>query len=134
MAEECGRLAHPFAGDDVLSESYQGQRTLMHRDPKQANLFFRRSPDSDELQVGIIDFQWTGFGLAATDVAYFLSAAVHADILEDDGEEMYRRHYYDELRRHLVEYGAFDSEEDVVRQFGYETFVEQYPTSTCAAS
>lgn len=38
IAEECGRLAHPFAEEGVLSEQYKKYRTFTHGDPKQANL------------------------------------------------------------------------------------------------
>ena len=39
------------------------------------------------MDVGLIDFQWSGFGLAATDIAHFITSAVHADLLNDGGEE-----------------------------------------------
>lgn len=63
VAEECGRLAHPFALD-ALSDPYKKYRTFTHGDPKQANIFFREN--GSVLEVGLIDFQWSGFGLAAT--------------------------------------------------------------------
>jgi len=126
VAKECGRLAHPFA-DDALSGTHRKYRTFTHGDPKQANLFFRSA--GPELEVGVIDFQWSGFGLAATDVAHFLSAAVHADRLVDGGEEGYRRYYYEELQRYLVEYGACDTSWDAMELFSYDMFVEQYDTA-----
>ena len=52
IAENVGRHAHPFA-DDILFDSYKKDRTFTHGDPKQANLFFRRSVES-ELEVGVI--------------------------------------------------------------------------------
>ncbi|CAB9513443.1 Pfam:DUF227 [Seminavis robusta] len=127
VAVEAGRHAHPFADDD-LAEQYQQYRTFTHGDPKQANLLFRR-PTNSELQVGLIDFQWAGFGLAASDIAHFLSAAVHADRLIDGGEETLMRYYFDELQKYLVEYGAFHTAEEAIQKYSYETFVEQYETA-----
>ena len=127
IAGECGRLAHPFA-DKVLSKSYRKYRTFTHGDAKSANIFFRRSKDGDDkkIQIGLIDFQWAGFGLAATDVAHFITAAVDADLLVDGGEDFLLKYYYDELSRYLVEYGAFGTVEEARKSFGYDIFQEQY--------
>ncbi len=46
-------------------------RTLMHGDPKAPNLFFRPADDA----IAIIDFQWTGVGLGAPDIAYCIAAS-----------------------------------------------------------
>uniref|UniRef100_A0A7R9ZE50 CHK kinase-like domain-containing protein n=1 Tax=Pseudictyota dubia TaxID=2749911 RepID=A0A7R9ZE50_9STRA len=128
VAENCGRLAHPFA-DDTLSESYKKYRTFTHGDPKQANLLFRRSSEST-LEVGLIDFQWAGFGLAASDIAHFITSAVHADRLVDGGEEILLRYYFDELQKYLVEFGAFDTVEDARKGFSFSTFMDQYEVAT----
>lgn len=125
VAEKCGRLAHPFAVDE-LAEEYRKYRTFAHGDPKQANLLFR--PSGSGLEVGLIDFQWAGFGLAASDIAHFISSAVHADLLEGGGEEKLLHYYYDELKKYLVEYGAFSTMDDAVQNFSYDTFIEQYET------
>mmetsp|Transcript_26103 Transcript_26103/g.45986 ORF Transcript_26103/g.45986 Transcript_26103/m.45986 type:complete len:509 (+) Transcript_26103:148-1674(+) len=125
VAEQCGRDAHPFA-DDTLSEAYKKYRTFTHGDPKQANLFFRRDSAGSELQVGLIDYQWSGFGLAATDIAHFLTSAVHADRLVDGGESLLQQYYYGELQKYLVEYGAFSSKDEATENFSFETFTEQY--------
>lgn len=134
VSKECGRLAHPFAYDDELNVRYQRYKTFTHGDPKQANLFFRKQPtktddgidDDLELEVGLIDFQWSGFGLAATDIAHFIASGVHADRLVNGGEEMLLQYYFDELQKYLVEYGAFKNEEEAIEQFSYDTFMEQY--------
>ncbi|KAL9184503.1 hypothetical protein ACHAXT_012473 [Thalassiosira profunda] len=128
VAEEAGRLAHPFA-DNELAASYRKYRTFTHGDPKQANLFFRYSSDDSEVEVGLIDFQWAGFGLAATDIAHFLSAAVHADLLIDGGEARLLRHYHDELQKHLIAYGAFSSLDEAAKGFEFDTFIDQYETA-----
>jgi len=146
VAAECGRLAHPFADihhphedysssstssstSSSLSEQHAKYRTFTHGDPKQANIFFRRHPESNEqhsLQVGLVDFQWAGFGLAATDIAHFLTSAVHSDLLVDDGEERLLRYYHDRLQIHLVQYGAYDDASTALEQYPYPIFVEQY--------
>jgi len=128
VAEENGRLAHPFAVDE-LSDSYKKYRTFTHGDPKQANLFFRQSPSSSNLEVGLIDFQWAGFGLAATDVAHFLSAAVHAESLDNGGEEKFLHYYYKELQKQLIEFAAFDDSDEAKEKFSFATFIDQYETA-----
>ena len=125
VARECGNLAHPFS-DEGPSEQFEKYKTFTHGDPKQANFLFKQ--DDNCMQVGLIDFQWSGFGLAATDIAHFLSAAVHADMLVDGGETSLLRFYYDKLQQHLIEYGAFKSKDDVNEYFGYELFLKQYET------
>jgi hypothetical protein len=123
VAEECGRLAHPFADDD-LSPEYAKLRTFCHGDPKAANLLFRKA--QSDLQVGLVDFQWSGFGLAATDIAHFMTASVHADLLVDGGEGKLLHHYYDELQKYLVDYGAYETVGDANRNFSFEAFLDQY--------
>jgi thiamine kinase-like enzyme len=129
VAVDCGRLAHPFAYDDPLSRQYTKYRTFTHGDPKQANLLFRRSTNDngeEQFQVGLIDFQWSGFGLAATDIAHFITSAIHGDVLVNGGEKMLLRYYYDELETYLIEFGAYHDHEDVVQNYSYETFLDQY--------
>jgi len=81
------------------------------------------------LEVGLIDFQWGGFGLAATDIAHFMSAAVQADLLENGGEARLLRHYYDELQQHLVGFGAYASEVAARESFSFDIFLDQYETA-----
>ena len=126
IAEENGNLAHPFAEEGSIFDEYKQYRTMCHGDPKQANLFFRS--DGAKIDVGLIDFQWSGFGLAATDIAHFITAAVHADKLNDGGEGMLLRYYFDQLQKYLVEYGVYSSTDDAAEGFSYETFMRQYET------
>ena len=79
--------------------------------------------------MGLIDFQWAGFGLAATDIAHFISAAVYADLLVGDGESKLLQYYYEELKQYLVEYGAYDSADEAIEQYSFDTFTEQYETA-----
>lgn len=125
VAHDYGRLAHPFAKDGP-SDEYAKYKTFTHGDPKQANFLFQQT--GSDLQVGLIDFQWSGFGLAATDIAHFLQAAVHADRLVDGGEAALLQFYYDNLKQYLVEYGAYNSASQVVEDFSYKIFIDQYET------
>jgi hypothetical protein len=125
VAEECGQLAHPFANGSP-SHQYAQYKTFTHGDPKQANFLFNQK--ETDLLVGLIDFQWSGFGLAATDIAHFLGAAVHADRLSNGGETALLQFYYDKLQLYLVEYGAFKSTDEVASHFSYSTFIGQYET------
>ena len=85
-------------------------------------IYFFRANNS-ELEVGLIDFQWSGFGLAATDVAHHITAVIHADLLENGGEETLLRHYYDDLQKSLLEFGAYNSIKDFSKDFSYSEFV-----------
>ena len=80
-------------------------------------------------QVGLIDFQWSGFGLAASDIAHFMTAAVHAERLINGGEEKLLRYYFEELQQALVQFGAFATLHDAKAGFSYETFLYQYETA-----
>merc|ERR1712029_239 len=102
--------------------SYKTYRTFTHGDPKQANFLFRHSAKTD-IEVGLFDFQWSGFGLAATDIAHFLTSAVHADRLVDGGEHILLHHYFDELSQYLVEFGAYPCLDDAVEKFSFDTFI-----------
>lgn len=125
VARDCGRVAHPFAEGNILAPDYQKYRTFTHGDPKQANLLFRKQ-NSGEFQVGLIDFQWSGFGLAATDIAHFMTSAVHAGLLVDGGEEQLLKYYYSELQTQLIKNGVYPNTRAAAKEFSYETFLEQY--------
>ena len=75
---KAGRAAHPFAHDDVTD--VEEWRTLIHGDLKAANILV----NGDE--VALLDFQYVGDGLAATDLAHFLTASVAgSELLSEDG-------------------------------------------------
>jgi len=81
--------------------------TLIHGDPKAANFFFRPKqqegaandlyscPGETELpEVGLVDFQWTGWGVAAVDIAYLLAASAAPDLIPLRGNETELLQYY----------------------------------------
>ncbi|CAH0378618.1 unnamed protein product [Pelagomonas calceolata] len=77
-AVAAGREAHPFAHDDCTD--VEEWRTLIHGDLKAANVLVRGD------DVALLDFQYVGDGLAATDLAHFLTASVAgSELLSEDG-------------------------------------------------
>jgi len=105
---------------------------LLHGDAKAANFFFRRArvaaggvdggsvgvgggggdggdggvvgDDTARPDVGVIDWQWTGWGHPATDVAYCLATSAASACLSVDGasEAAWLRHYHAALVDALV--------------------------------
>lgn len=131
LAKLVGTRAHPFA-DLAKSETTDllKYKTFIHGDPKQSNIFFRRDTEkNNELQVGLIDFQWCGFGLAATDVAHHITAALQPHCVSYDGgkEKLLLDHYYSCLTEYLVKYGVAKSEKDVHENiFPRQVLQDQY--------
>jgi hypothetical protein len=105
-------------GDDPTSPAPPRQ-TLIHGDPKAANFFFREGATTPA--VGLIDFQWTGHGLCATDVAYCVLASTSIEAVVVDAE------YAAGLRANVsgrgglcVDSDAADSEEFLIRRYHAE--------------
>ena len=84
--------------------------TLIHGDPKAANIFLRDAPGggAGPPEVALIDFQWCGFGLAATDVAHHIAAALAPECVSGDGERERELldYYHTELCAALAASGA----------------------------
>lgn len=76
-------------------------------DLKSANVFLK-SLDSGGVEAALIDFQWSGWGLAATDLAYLISSSASADLLtmDGEGEAALLAHYHAQLTQALVDFGA----------------------------
>ncbi|KAG7355902.1 inositol monophosphatase [Nitzschia inconspicua] len=115
VASYVGEQAHPFSEENDTSDKFLKYRTFIHGDPKQANFFFRRNSNSGLLEVGIIDFQWSGFGLAATDVAHHIASAVMPDCLSYDGKKEAKLldHYHSWLTTYMIEFGVAASKAEV---------------------
>lgn len=82
-------------------------RTLIHGDFKSANLFFRETTDEDSVlheSVCAVDFQYTGHGLGAFDVAYFLYPDARSAWEEDD-EGVLLHAYHDAFTEALILHG-----------------------------
>ena len=86
VARRVGQSAHPYSDPDSARQ-HAAWRTIVHGDAKAANVFLRETAEA-ELQVGLIDFQWCGFGLAATEVAHHILAAVDIEALSYDGSKV----------------------------------------------
>ena len=136
VAKIVGSLAHPFS-DGTNSSTLKKYRTLIHGDPKQANIFLREKKASvinkgdtaPNLEAGLIDFQWSGFGLAATDIAHHICAAVHPTSLSYDGskEKELLDFYYSCLSTSLVRHGVASTEKEVQDSiYPRAIFQEQY--------
>eukprot|EP00622_Pseudochattonella_farcimen_P005377 FR740978.1.p1 GENE.FR740978.1~~FR740978.1.p1 ORF type:complete len:164 (+),score=21.74 FR740978.1:411-902(+) len=103
----------------------------MHGDPKSANIFIRDGVDGASgapLDIGLIDFQWTGFGLAATDVANHICAALRPmDSLSSDS--LLLDHYYAELTNAMAAFGVAGDVGEAQTLFPREVLQEQYETA-----
>jgi len=78
---------HAVAADAAVHGTGERKQTVIHGDAKAANFFFREAAGDAEAGndgaasersvqgVGVIDFQWTGLGLCATDIAYCIAAS-----------------------------------------------------------
>ena len=111
-AVAAGAAAHPFSAEDVTAD-VEAWRTLIHGDLKAANILV----NGDD--VALLDFQYVGDGLAATDLAHFLTASVAgSELLRDgtlrDGElvDLYLAEFSTALGR-AVDADAFKRQFDV---------------------
>jgi len=131
VASAVGRKAHPFSKDGTENRDFIKFRTLIHGDPKHANFFFRQNKDSN-IEVGVIDFQWSGFGLAATDVAHHITSAVSSSAVSLNGtaEAELLDHYHSCLSEALVKFGVGENEQEIEALiFSRETLQKQYETA-----
>jgi hypothetical protein len=111
VAPRVGQNSHPFSGEGANESEFLKYKTLIHGNPTQANFFFRPTKLGD-LEVGVIDFQWSGFGLAGTDVAHHIASAVMPAYLSLDGqkESDLLDHYHECLSQKLVKFGVASNE------------------------
>ena len=75
------------------------KQTIIHGDPKAPNFFFKKV--GERTNVGMIDFQWTGAGLCATDVAYAIWTCPQLCVLKKEDDLV--QYYYDQLVKYLQE-------------------------------
>ena len=81
---------------------------IVHGDYKSANIFIK-SKDSDDvsrnIEVSAIDFQWTGPGLASTDLIYFLSMCLPGEYLySTDFLQKYWDYFKAATEREVLDY------------------------------
>ena len=107
VAVAIGNEAFPFDVDDIASvpERLRRQRTVAHGDPKAGNIFLKETSSSIKYDCGLIDFQWSGFGLPGTDLGHFICASVTSDALFDDGQTLIDV-YYENFCAFATEFGC----------------------------
>jgi 3'-phosphoadenosine 5'-phosphosulfate (PAPS) 3'-phosphatase len=99
----------------VGSNETHPHRTVIHGDSKAANFFFRAPTPgvaSADPDIGIIDFQWTGFGHPLVDVAYTIASSAAMSELSLDGaaEAAHVEYYVGRLAAALVKHGKAETE------------------------
>lgn len=118
-------------------------RTIVHGDAKAANFFLRErtqpengtengSSGQEEWEVGMIDFQWCGWGHPALDVGYLIATSAEPSVLSIDGkaERELLRFYYDTLIERLVQFGKAGSGEEAKNKlFRFDDLLEYYELS-----
>ena len=115
MIEEAVYISTCLSVDSNASVS-----TLVHGDFKSANLFFK----SLSRQVVAFDWQWSGVGLGAMDVANLLNTSVSISLLATDANELELLHfYYDRLNERLQ---ALDVTSDLHESYPFEAFKRHY--------
>jgi hypothetical protein len=94
----------PYVAERLSSFAGHNSRktTLVHGDVKPGNIFFGSDPACDS--VHLIDFQWTGIALAATDLIYVIATSSSDSVIQ-----------------HL------EIDRDILRPY-YEAFVAAYKT------
>lgn len=140
VAVSVGGESHPFGLDAPSGGESEGWaarwRTVIHGDAKSANIFLREnSEEKDGWEVGLIDFQWMGFGLGAVDAAHVLCASCDPEALGyDETGKMVDPgaapalidHYYSELCTALAANGAAASIEEAAATWTREEVQTQY--------
>jgi len=82
--------------NDAVHKS-PNKQTIIHGDPKSPNFFFKKV--GEKTNVGMIDFQWTGAGLCATDVAYAIWTCPQLSVLVREDDHV--QYYHAQLVQHL---------------------------------
>ncbi|KAL4129329.1 hypothetical protein PRIC2_005338 [Phytophthora ramorum] len=98
--------------------------TLVHGDFKSANLFF----ETQSRKVVAFDWQWTGMGLGAMDVANLLNTSVGISLLDNDENELQLlQFYYDCLNERLQTLGVTS---DLHKNYPFAAFERHYMLAT----
>uniref|UniRef100_M4B369 CHK kinase-like domain-containing protein n=1 Tax=Hyaloperonospora arabidopsidis (strain Emoy2) TaxID=559515 RepID=M4B369_HYAAE len=100
--------------------------TLVHGDFKSANLFF----DSQSRTVVAFDWQWSGVGLGAMDVATLLNTSVSISVFSTDSDESELKllqFYYNHLNERLQ---ALDPSIDLKTSYSFRAFERHYMLAT----
>ncbi|KAE9174692.1 hypothetical protein PF004_g26595 [Phytophthora fragariae] len=94
--------------------------TLVHGDFKSANLFF----EATSRKVVAFDWQWSGVGIGAMDVANLFNTSVSISLLASDEHELELLHfYYDSLNQRLQALGVTS---DLQKSYPFHAFERHY--------
>ncbi|GMF24103.1 unnamed protein product [Phytophthora lilii] len=119
MIEEAAYISRCLSVDSNAELS-----TLVHGDFKSANLFF----ESQSRKVVAFDWQWSGVGLGAMDVANLLNTSVSISLLANDENELeLLQFYYDCLAERLKALGVTSA---LQRSYSFEAFERHYMLAT----
>ena len=122
-------LARELHGDGgSSSEANGGCWTLIHGSPRGSHFFFVRDKHAEVLRriprstAVPIDYSFAGIGLGASDVAYFMTTAVSAEVLQRHEMELLH-FYFERLQTELIR------ADSPCTNFSWGRFVAQYKMS-----
>ncbi|CAH0477000.1 unnamed protein product [Peronospora belbahrii] len=119
MIEEAAYISSCLSVDSSASLC-----TLVHGDFKSANLFF----NFVSRKVVAFDWQWSGVGLGALDVANLLNTSVSIALLGNDENELeLLQFYYDHLNERLQALGI---RSDLEKSYPFDAFKRHYMLAT----
>lgn len=129
LASCSGAIADRVHG--VGADVNHRHRTIIHGDSKAANFFFRAGASEREWDVGIIDFQWCGFGHPMVDVAYTVVSSADMSQLSRDGtsEKEHVNFYVDCLHKAFVRHGKARDMEAAAQLLTLKDALEAYDDS-----
>eukprot|EP00294_Goniomonas_avonlea_P013485 CAMPEP_0114553968 /NCGR_PEP_ID=MMETSP0114-20121206/7955_1 /TAXON_ID=31324 /ORGANISM="Goniomonas sp, Strain m" /LENGTH=359 /DNA_ID=CAMNT_0001738975 /DNA_START=87 /DNA_END=1166 /DNA_ORIENTATION=+ len=113
-----GRLHLAAAAIDARMKA-DPMQTIVHGDPKVANMMFDQAGEAS-----FLDFQWIGKAAASKDLAYCFCTA--ASSLTEDDEAVYLQHYHRELSKLLTAQGDQPPSLEAVRESYYLAAADLY--------
>ncbi|GMF63818.1 unnamed protein product [Phytophthora fragariaefolia] len=115
MVEEAAYISNCLS-----AEANAALRTLVHGDFKSANLFF----EAQSRKVVAFDWQWSGVGIGAMDVANLLNTSVGiSQLASNEAELELLQFYYDCLSERLQALGVAS---DLQKSYPFEAFERHY--------
>ncbi|KAG6595970.1 3'(2'),5'-bisphosphate nucleotidase [Phytophthora cinnamomi] len=110
----------PYISSSLSVDANSALSTLVHGDFKSANLFFQ----AQSRKVVAFDWQWSGVGIGAMDVANLLNTSVSISLLASDEHELeLLQFYYDCLGERLRALGVTS---DLQKSYPFEAFERHY--------
>ncbi|KAL3130837.1 hypothetical protein ABBQ38_000172 [Trebouxia sp. C0009 RCD-2024] len=121
---------------DIDTDPLKGLQTIIHGDFKAANIFFSPSAEAasaaSETSAGSMaaslsacDFQWSGGGLAVTDVMYLLWTSVSPSVIRDREDDLLRC-YHHLLQHELKQRQQLQHQKHDVPAYSYDQFCRHH--------